>query len=78
MSESREAFDAERDAADAEAAFRDLGEEISAQFAAWAQANGILARITEDQCADLALAWMAGWAHADAWRKVWSDHVAPR
>ena len=70
MSESPEALNAEREAADAEDAFAELGKEISGQFAAWAQANGILARITEDQCADLALAWMAGWAHADAWRNA--------
>ena len=53
---------------DGEAELAQLAQEIPAQFAAWAAKQGLLAGITEDQCRDLALAFMAGWAHADAWR----------
>lgn len=39
------------------------GNELSALFAKWAEREGILARIDEQQCADLAKAFMAGYAH---------------
>ena len=68
MSESPEAADAGRDAADAESAFARQATTPSRLFADWAKRQGILSRITEDQCADLALAFFAGWAHADAAR----------
>ena len=39
------------------------GNELSALFAKWAEGEGILARIDEQQCADLARAFMAGYTH---------------
>lgn len=42
------------------------GNELSALFVKWAQGEGILARIDEQQCADLAKAFMAGYAHGRA------------
>ena len=42
------------------------GNELSALFARWAEGEGILARISEEQCADLARAFMAGYAHGRA------------
>lgn len=39
------------------------GGECSRLFAEWAQREGILARVTEDECADLARAFMMGFAY---------------
>lgn len=39
-------------------------DEMAAAFAAWAAEAGILARVTEEQCADLAKAFMAGCVYA--------------
>jgi hypothetical protein len=48
----------------------ETGPSLMAQlFTDWAQREGLLSRITEEQCADLAKAFMAGWAMADAWRE---------
>ena len=58
---------AERPGADGEPAARYLGmkpDEMAAAFAAWAAGEGILARVTDQQCADLAKAFMAGCLYA--------------
>ena len=50
-----------------EPAARYLGmkpDEMAAAFTAWAAGEGILARVTEEQCADLAKAFMAGCVYA--------------
>jgi hypothetical protein len=39
------------------------GEEVAEMFAGWAQRAGILARITEEQCADLSRAFITGFAY---------------
>jgi hypothetical protein len=71
---SGQAAGAERDAADAESAFAGQGEQTAGMFVAWATAAGMLeggARpVASDQLADLALAFFAGWAHADAARGI--------
>ncbi len=36
---------------------------VASLFAAWAQREGILARITEDEAADLAKAFITGYAY---------------
>jgi hypothetical protein len=37
------------------------GAEAADLFAKWAAKEGLLARVTEDQCAGLARAFIAGW-----------------
>jgi hypothetical protein len=37
-------------------------------FAGWAKREGLLGRIDEEQCRDLAKAFMAGYAAAFAWQ----------
>jgi hypothetical protein len=42
---------------------------MAEMFTDWAKREGLLPRITEEQCADLAKAYMAGWVMADLWRE---------
>lgn len=58
---------AERPGGGGEPAARYLGmkpDEMADAFAAWAAGKGILARVTGEQCADLAKAFMAGCLYA--------------
>lgn len=45
------------------------GEAMADLFTEWAKREGILSRITEDQCRDLAKAFTAGFAAAEAQRR---------
>lgn len=44
----------------AEADRERLGAELAGEFSEWASREGLLARVTEEQCADLAKAYIAG------------------
>ena len=46
------------------------GELMADLFTEWAKREGILSRITEEQCRDLAKAFMAGYAAAEAQRRI--------
>lgn len=61
MSESREAFGAERDAAGAEESDAETAAGIARAFASWASTNRMLLHRDEGDVADLALAFSAGW-----------------